>query len=621
MNPDGSPQDDRPSMTFWERACLCAAVFAVDPHGLGGIVLRARAGPVRDAWLDELQDLLGPEIRLRKVPTGIGEDRLLGGLDLTATLRSGTPVAQSGLLAEADGGVLLLAMAERLPPGNAGHIAAALDQGEVVAEREGMTVRSRTRFGVVALDEGVEDDECPPGALTERLALHTDLTDVSMRDILDVPFTVEEVEAARHVYPRVAVADETVKALCDVAMALGVHSLRVPSLALKVARACAALDGRTVLSEQDAVQAASLVLLPRATVFPPPDEGRADEEGAQEEQPPEDDEEQDGEASQPEPDPGESEDQKALPDQPLEDLVLDAAMASLPEDLLARLQIANQPRGPTGGTGRAGAMNITRRRGRPIGVRKGDPATGRLNVIETLRAAAPWQTLRRGLNNGTALGQGLASTENTTRERGRIQVRTDDFRITRFKHRTETITIFVVDASGSAALHRLAEAKGAVELLLADCYVRRDEVALIAFRGQGADLILPPTRSLVRAKRSLAALPGGGGTPLAAGIDAARILVEAVKRKGLTPVIVLLTDGQGNIARDGTPDRGKAAEDALAAARALRLQNAASILIDTAPRRRGSLPDLAQEMGARYVALPHAQAQAVSAVVQSVIAS
>ena len=96
-----------------------------------------------------------------------------------------------------------------------------------------------------------------------------------------------------------------------------------------------------------------------------------------------------------------------------------------------------------------------------------------------------------------------------------------DLRITRLQQRAATATLFVVDASGSSALHRLAEAKGAVELLLAECYVRRDQVGVIAFRGRGAEVLLPPTRSLVRAKRSLAALPGGGGTPLAAGLQAA----------------------------------------------------------------------------------------------------
>jgi magnesium chelatase subunit D len=120
----------------------------------------------------------------------------------------------------------------------------------------------------------------------------------------------------------------------------------------------------------------------------------------------------------------------------------------------------------------------------------------------------------------------------------RVLVRRDDFRVQRLRERRETTTVFVVDASGSAALHRLAEAKGAIELLLAECYVRRDRVALIAFRGRpgaaGAELLLPPTRSLVRAKRSLADLPGGGGTPLAHGLDAARALAEDVSRRGGT---------------------------------------------------------------------------------------
>ena len=101
--------------------------------------------------------------------------------------------------------------------------------------------------------------------------------------------------------------------------------------------------------------------------------------------------------------------------------------------------------------GRAGAAQKAATRGRPAGSRRGEPVRGnRLNVVETLRAAAPWQPLRRRPERGS-----------------RVEVRPDDFRITRFKHRTETTTVFVVDASGSSALHRLAEAKGAVELLLA----------------------------------------------------------------------------------------------------------------------------------------------------------
>jgi magnesium chelatase subunit D len=132
-----------------------------------------------------------------------------------------------------------------------------------------------------------------------------------------------------------------------------------------------------------------------------------------------------------------------------------------------------------------------------MGSLPGDPRSGaRLDLMATLRTAAPWQRLRGPAPGGA-----------------RLRVQADDFRVVRFRQRAQSVTVFVVDASGSAALYRLAEAKGAVELLLADCYVRRDEVAMIAFRGDMAELLLPPTRSLVRAKRSLSALPGGGGTP------------------------------------------------------------------------------------------------------------
>ena len=133
----------------------------------------------------------------------------------------------------------------------------------------------------------------------------------------------------------------------------------------------------------------------------------------------------------------------------------------------------------------------------------------------------------------------------------------------RFRERRETTAIFVVDASGSSAMARLPEVKGAIELLLADCYVRRDSVALVAFRGKTAEIVLPPTRSLMRAKRMLAGLPGGGGTPLACGLDAALALAESVRRKGPCPLLVLMTDGRANICREGAACREQAMEDAL----------------------------------------------------------
>lgn len=200
----------------------------------------------------------------------------------------------------------------------------------------------------------------------------------------------------------------------------------------------------------------------------------------------------------------------------------------------------------------------------------------------------------------------------------RVLVRREDFHVARLEQRRETTTIFVVDASGSSALNRLAEAKGAVELLLADCYVRRDRVAVIGFRGAIAELLLPPTRSLVRAKRSLAGLPGGGGTPLATALDAAIELADAIRRRGETPGIVLMTDGRANIGRDGAPGRVQAEADALAASRRLRASGHATLFVDTSPRPQAAAAKLAGEMSAFYLPLPQADARQLSAAVRAV---
>jgi magnesium chelatase subunit D len=167
-------------------------------------------------------------------------------------------------------------------------------------------------------------------------------------------------------------------------------------------------------------------------------------------------------------------------------------------------------------------------------------------------------------------------------------------------------------------MRRLAEVKGAIEQLLADCYVRRDSVALVAFRGKGAEIILPPTRSIARARRTLAGLPGGGGTPLASGLDLGLDLAERIARKGETPLIVLMTDGRANIARDGSPGREKAATDAREACKAVRLSGVRTLAIDSAqPMRRGDVRELADAMRALYMPLPFADSGAINKAVRA----
>jgi magnesium chelatase subunit D len=193
-----------------------------------------------------------------------------------------------------------------------------------------------------------------------------------------------------------------------------------------------------------------------------------------------------------------------------------------------------------------------------------------------------------------------------------VLVRRDDFRIRRLVEGAGTTTIFTVDASGSAALQRLAETKGAVELMLAESYARRDRVGVVAFRGTRAEVVLAPTRALARAKRALAALAGGGGTPLAAGLDLACVMVLAAEREGTRAAVVLLTDARANVARGGAGGRAAAEADALDAARRLRATGCAAVVVDTSPRGEPLARRLAAEMGARYEPLPYPASRRVS---------
>ena len=580
-------------------AQLAAALLMVDPRGLGGVRLQAQAGPVRDAWLALLRSLMPPGMPLQRLPQHASDDRLLGGIDLPATLAAGRPVLQQGLLVAADGGLVLAAMAERLAPSTAAYLCAVLDQGQVRVERDGITALTPSRVAVVALDEALPDDTPLSPALADRLALWLDLSAFSLRD---APQRDDElgatVQRARQAVAGIKVSDEIIQALCAATLALGVASPRAAWLAVRAARASAALFGRAEAGADDAALAARLVLAPRATQQPAPAEAgaEAEPESAQ------------GDGTPPPPDTDSADDTASTTPQEikeLEDRVIDAAVAAIPAGLLARLASGEHARDRSNNAGRVGAVSASRQRGRPLGARRGAPNTGaRLHLMATLRAAAPWQRVRRLLQDPLQSSDRLANVQ--------VIVKPDDFHISHFEQRRTTTTLFAVDASGSSALHRLAEAKGAVELLLAECYVRRDQVAVVTFRGKAAELLLPPTRSLVRAKRALAGLPGGGGTPLAAGIDAVARLSAQVRRSGATPVVVLLTDARANVSRSGAGGRVQAQADALAAARQLRALGGHVLLIDTSVRPEPAALALAVALGARYLALPQADAATLS---------
>ncbi|MEM8537428.1 MAG: VWA domain-containing protein, partial [Pseudomonadota bacterium] len=236
--------------------------------------------------------------------------------------------------------------------------------------------------------------------------------------------------------------------------------------------------------------------------------------------------------------------------------------------------------------------------------RAGSPGLNdRIDPVTTLRAAAPWQTLRR-------------TAQNADRP---VIIHPNDIRLRRYEERSDRLLIFTVDASGSSAVARLAEAKGAIELMLAQAYAKRDLVALIAFRGAGAELLLPPTRSLVQAKRQLSALPGGGGTPLAAGLLAAADMAKHARGRGMTPTLVLLTDGRANVPLTDGAGRNAAMEDAQKTAGLLAATGTEAVLVDTSNRPADAARQLATNLNAKYFALPRADAHRISDAVQSAL--
>ncbi len=545
-------------MTPFARATTALQLLAIDPFRLGGMVLRARSGPARDGVIALL-----PDDTLRLHPA-LPTEALEGGVDVATSLAQGHMVRHRGMLSHGCS-TLLLAMAERTPPLMVTTLAQALD--------------SDSKSALVALDEGVEEDEKIPFGLSDRLAFHITLDGLGQADIEPMPQSPRSAGLGS-----VQTPDHVIDDLVTLAVSLGIDSLRAPYLALCAAQAHAALSRRSSVTTEDITTAAELVLAPRATRLPAPPEEVDDT---------------------PEPErnetPSETPENITLPDE----ILLQAIQTALPPDLLEKTG-SNTARNAKGSG--AGRKRVGNRRGRPLPARDGAPRGDqpRVDLMATLRAAIPWQGLRRRETGHTGV---------------RPLIRPSDLRYKRYQELSDRLLVFAVDASGSAAMARLAEAKGAVELLLAEAYARRDHVALISFRGAEAELLLPPTRSLVQTKRRLAALPGGGGTPLAAGLKLGLETAEQADRRGLSPVLIVLTDGRSNVALDGGGHRGRAAEDSTAIARQIAQAGVETIVIDCGKRPDRSLSQLAVSLRGHYASLPRADARSLSDAVTTALDS
>ncbi len=532
--------DDTLSDATW-----VAGLLALCGPKLGGAVVDAA---VADDFGAALAKTTAP---LRTISATIAPEVLIGTLDLAATLALGKPVETQGLLVPQ--AKLLVRRADRLETACVSLMAQALDKNELM---------------LIAVTNLHDEEVAVSPKLTDRLPFQIDTKAADY-------WTHEDIELAKSILPK-DVKKKWVADLCGVALSIGIESPRAVVQAVEVARALAALQGLRDIDEGSVALAGRLVLAHRARHLPP--------------------QEQQDDVPDQSPPPAEqtsAEDENNSPPNPADaELILEAIKAALPANLLNLATDSLGKRGVGRNVKNAAQRKLGGQRGRRIGnKRAGSLAGQRLDILATLRTAAPWQPLRRKMARAT-----------------RMVVTRDDFRVLRIKQRNEATAIFAVDASGSTAFQRLAEAKGAVETILAECYVRRDRVALVAFRSKKAEVLLPPTRSLERAKRALAGLPGGGGTPLAAGLDEAFALALQVRRAGGNPIVIVLTDGRGNVTRAGEGNKAKALEESQTAAKLFAVEGFDAMVIDVSIEPQKSAKLLAAQMQATYLPMPRASA-------------
>ncbi len=605
---------------------------AVDPS-LGGVLIRGDKGTAKSTAARALTDILpliervtgcafncapnspyqhceicntehataqADSVPFVTLPLGATEDRVIGTLDLEQALKGGSRVFKPGLLAAAHRGILYIDEVNLLPDHLVDVLLDAAAMGVNAVQREGLSVAHPARFTLIGTMNLEEGDLRPQ--LLDRFGLMVEVTaprdkvlrsEVVRRRIAfeanPMAFAAvwmyeqqrlrHQLATAQQLLPEVLLDDAMLDLISHLCCEFEVASLRADIVMHKAARALAALEGRSKVTPDDVRGAAELVLphRRRRKPFEQPglDKDQLDELIQQALQPPdeaessaEDTEQENAENN------GESQDPQQV-------------FAATAADKVRKIAVDTTSNRYASGK-RSTAQDTPR--GRVVRVVP-DQNPSSLAVGATLRSAA------------------LKGSDN-------FQVTKNDLHQQVRAGKNANLILFVVDASGSmAAQQRMEAVKGAVLSLLTDAYQQRDQVAVISFRGESAQLLLSPTRSVDLAEQNLRELPTGGRTPLP---HALSVALETLEKTDMPPLLVVLTDGKANVA---LTDGNDPWQESLKFAGLFAERGVAALVLDTETGylRLGKARQLAQALAAEYLTLEALSAENLALTIRGCI--